>query len=310
MTSPSQKSPPGNLEVGETQPIASMLLSYGQSIVDGLTEGGQVPTIWEMCRQLPGDNSLGATDDSKAEDLPDDWKLYLQNQFYAPAKPEAFHHRVVAQLRRIFWDRLNVSCPRIFWPRLGEAAWSTPGFRVKYCEAIQEILRIDYIRTADDRQEVPLLSPQCFWLLLSLTPLGAGDPRKPVHKESTVDVSAAVYNYTPYPYFGLELIWSEEEHLAPDFSEYLAVSDIQSIAKSLASNGRWANFWDQLFLIEIYKKRDRLPGLDYDVLHRHLKGFPLFGAKDNDNEGSTLKAPDGDSLSCPQILMPSWYIPY
>jgi len=283
------------LDVDAIKPIVSGLRSYGEAVVAGLKNGGNFPTVWDSFRQSIGEGWVVKGGDLEARDLVPDWKWYTRVQTgsangietASPDNQGIFQRKVVAQIRNLLWGRMSLSLPWYFWESLGIAAWGGGEFRLLYADAIRSILRERYILSADERKEVASLSPNSFWLLLSVAPPGL-DPPVDTPYESIPD-NYALRSCAYYPYKFIEYLKAEEEGMGMKFHDYMAVSEIQLFAKHQSQKECWANFWDQWFLGEISKLRNIDKPFYFTGLNQYLEKLPLF----TDNRGMWTA---GDSL--------------
>ena len=276
MTESPAKSLSVELDVDAIKPIVSGFRSYGEGVVAGLTNGGVFPTVWDSFQQFIEEGWMIRGAGLESGDLVPDWQLYTREQtgtvehpeMLSSDSPDIFQRKIVAQIRNLLWDGTSLSFPRNMWESLGVASWGSTEFQILYADAIRSILRERYILSADERKEVPCLSPKSFWLLLSLASPGLDALANPLH--------------------------------------YKAVSEIRVMAKAHHEKECWAGFWDQWFLGEIgeiLKRSNKSPSMDFNELNRFLVKLPLFNDKPSEVTEKTISIPYRKLKQ----NVPSWY---
>jgi hypothetical protein len=287
------------LNIDTIKPIVSGLRSYGEAIVAGLKNEGEFPTIWDSFKQSLGGESKptigwlsGILATIKAQDRmlergvletgdsAPDWQWYPTEQTSFSEHPETLSHdspekiqrKIVGQIRGLLWGRMPLSLPGDLWESLGLAAWGGAGFRFRYADAIRSILRERYILSSDERKAVPSISPNCFWLLLSLA-----------HPGLNTRVNS---------------------------TDYKLISEIRVVAESQSKKECWAGFWDQWLLGEIgeiLKQRNETLSMDFNGLNRYLVKLPLFNDKLSGKREKSIEASISIQGRKLKKTVPFWY---
>jgi hypothetical protein len=312
MTESQAKSLSVELDADAFQPIVSGLRSFGEAIVGRLKNGGGSPTVWDSFKNSIDEGWMIKGGGLEDEDLVPDWQWYTRVQtgcadnpeMLSPDSPEIFQRKIIAQIRNLLWGRMSLSIPWYFWESLGIAAWGGGAFKLLYADAIRSILRERYILSAEEREEVPSLSPNSFWLLLSLAPLGLSLP--PPHEEVPRNYALRSCAYFPHKY--LEYLRAEEQRLGVNPTDYMAVTEIRTVAKHQAQQECWATFWDQWFLGELFKQRGKTQNFGFIGLNRYLAELPILNSNRSELPiGESLEA----SISIPsdklKETVPFWY---
>lgn len=309
MTESPAKSLSVELDVDAIKPIVSGLRSYGEGVVAGLKSGERFPTVWDAFKQSIGDGWMIKGGGLKAGDLVADWQWYTRAQtgsvehpeMLSSASQEIYQRKIVAQIRNLLWGGTSLSLPWNMWESLGVAAWGGGEFKQLYADSIRSILREKYILSAHERKEVPSLSPNSFWLLLSLSPLGLDIPVDMQYEPVPEAYSTRSCAYFPYKY--IEYLKARESRMKIKASNYIAVSEMRTIAHIQSQDECWVGFWDQWFLGEIFNQRSQRLNMNFVELQRHLKKMPLFSDK-----SLAVKRESGHaSIPKPPPIVPSWY---
>tara|TARA_Y100000588_G_scaffold110039_2_gene120602 strand:- start:1767 stop:2708 length:942 start_codon:yes stop_codon:yes gene_type:complete len=306
MTSSSKAPTSVELDIDAIQSLVSGLRSYGDAIVAGLKNKGRFPTILDSFRQAI-DNGWTATGNDLAMDPPlPNWQLYMWSQsgfyksssffhslFVAPIRdlfggkwrsgveaseevetpshdhPVTYRDKLVGQIRDLWWGRASPSCPGKFWEMMGFMAWGSTEFQLSYADTIRSLLRERYILSPDERKEVPALSPNTFWLLLSLAHASLNPRLNHAHQQ--------------------------------------AVSKIRVAARFQAQRQSWAGFWDQWFLGEIFKRRKDRKSFDFFALNQYLFHLPLFNPNSSVAVTDSPEASISIPINKLQETVPLWY---
>lgn len=313
----SAKSLSVELDIDAIKPIVSGLRSHGEAVLAGLKNGEEFPTLWDSFKQPICDGLMAKGGGLEAGDLMPDWQRYTRVQTGSSEgkempsvdSPELFHRKIVAQIRDLLWGKSSLSFPCDMWESLGVAAWGSSEFQLIYADLIRSILRERYILSAEERKEVPTLSPNCFWLLLSLSPLGVEMPEENKSKSTFKEVPPnnsilRLYTYN-YKYFPLETTKVESFE---DAAQYNALLEFINLARVQSQQAGWAGFWDQWFLAEVFKQKGKQK-FNFKGLDKYLERLPLFNDNPQTAEDEQDSLESSVSIPCNELkkTVPFWY---
>jgi len=281
------------------------LRRFGDSVLEGLVNGTAMPTRMDLFLEAIRRDGLVGGWAMSSGDLEKDWKLYTQartepdriRQRESPEQIAQFQRKITAEIRRQQWQGLTLAFPWAFWDSLGRLAWGMPEFQLKYAHAIQSILRDRYVFTEQESRQAPILSPNTFWLLLSLSPIGALKPGTEPPKSIWTRLWEAL----------TRIVRREPEADPLDLAEYEAMEEIGLVAKYLAERPGWAGFWDQWFLGEIYDRRLNPLALGKAGLQTYVNCFPVFVQDAMVAEPSTVKASIPIPAADLRKTVPEWH---
>jgi hypothetical protein len=281
------------------------LRSFGESILAGLLVGRAVPTRRDFFLDAIRDGGMVGSGGPSSGDIEKNWKQYTKARTEpewilnreAPRETERFDRKITAEIRQQQWQGLSLAFPWALWDSIGHLAWGVPEFRLKYAQAIQSIIKERYFLREEESRQIPLLSPNTFWLLLSLTPIGGEWPGK----ESPNGFFVRLREYLT------QLILRQPQEKPMDTYEYQALAEIGTVAQFKAQRPNWADFWDQWLLGEIHGRR--LMPLQHGGrrLERYVKCFPIIMCD------ATVTAPESveASISIPvkdlRQNVPAWH---